>query len=388
MLNDIGVVMIGAGFMGQVHVEALRRVGVDIRGIMGADENESCTAAHRLGLPRGYRSFKEVLEDPGVDSVHLGVPNHLHLPMAREAILAGKHVLCEKPLAMNSAESAELVQLAKDHPNLATGVNYNVRFYPLCHQARAMIRHNEVGRVFHITGSVAQDWLLYDTDFNWRVLADVGGALRAIGDIGSHWMDLIYFITGMEVEELCADHSIVHPIRKRSKVEVQTFSNTAIAEEDTEPVPVNTEDYGCLMMRLKGGAHACLWVSQVSPGHKCSIRFEIAGQETTLEWDSQRCEEMWVGRRNAASSLLQRDPAMLCDEARAVTSYPAGHAEGYPDTFKHAFKAFYERIDKGYFSVKPTYATFQDGHREIVLCEAVLRSFKENGWVKVPEINI
>src|SRR5947209_11763104 len=262
MLHDIRTAVVGAGFIGPVHVEALRRLGVSITGILGVDEKESLAARQKQGLPRAYKSIDEVLSDPAVQVVHLAVPNVLHFPLAKKVLQAGKHVLVEKPLAMNSKESGELVELARGK-KLAAAVCYNVRFYPLNLQARAMVRKGDVGTVFAINGSYAQDWLYYDTDYNWRVLADQGGELRAISDIGTHWMDLVTSITGLEVEAVFADLRTVHPVRNRPKGEVQTITGKTVAPAATEPVDSTTEGYGCVLLRFKGGARGSLWVSQV-----------------------------------------------------------------------------------------------------------------------------
>ena len=253
-LSEIGVAIIGTGFMGRVHVEALRRVGVTIRGILGSNAEKSKRAAAEFGLPRGYVGLDELLADRAVHAVHVNTPNRFHLPQAAAAIRAGKHVMCEKPLAMDRRESAELLRLAEEHPQLVAAVNYNNRFYPLCHEAREMVRRGEAGRIFHITGSIAQDWLLYATDYNWRVLAEEGGQLRALSDLGSHWLDLIHFITGLEVEAVLAECLTVHPIRRRPKGEVETFTNKLTSEAVTEPVAVTTDDFGAVLIRFAGGA--------------------------------------------------------------------------------------------------------------------------------------
>ena len=380
--SRIGVAMIGTGFMAQVHIEALRRVGVTIVGVLGSSLERSRIAADRFGLARAFETWEQVLEDPSVHAVHLGVPNRLHLPMARTALRAGKHVLCEKPLAMNPIESSELVALAKQFPHLATAVNYNNRYYPLCIEAREAIARGDVGRVFHITGSVTQDWLLYDTDYNWRVLREEQGDLRALADIGAHWMDLMHFITRLEVESLCADFTTVHPVRHRPKGEVDTFTAIGSRPLSTEPITIQTEDYGAVMLRFRGGAHGCFFVSQVSPGRKYRVAFEIAGQERTLAWNSERCEEMWMGRRAEPNQTLMRDPSLLSAAARSASDYPGGHNEGYPDTFKMCFRDFYRTIEHGDLSA-PTFPTFADGHRDVLLCEAIRQSHETGGWVQM-----
>ncbi len=382
-MERLGVAVLGAGFIGPVHVEALRRMGARVLGILGVDERESRQAAESLGLEKAYRSFDEVLSDREVEGVHIATPNRLHFDMARAALRTGKHVLCEKPLAMNSRESAELVELAKESGR-AAGVNYNIRFYPLCLEARERVRKGDVGEVYSVCGSYAQDWLFHPMDYNWRVLAEEGGELRAIADIGTHWLDLIHHITGLEVEALCADLKTAHPVRQRPKGEVQTFrSREESAVIATEPVNISTEDYGCVVLRFRGGGRGCLWVSQVTAGRKNCLRYEIAGSKQALAWSSEQPNELWIGHRDSANQLLMRDPALISESARHFTGFPGGHNEGFPDTFKQCFRAFYSYIRAGDFSAPATFPTFADGHREIVLCEAILKSYREGRWVEV-----
>jgi predicted dehydrogenase len=379
----IGAAVVGAGFMGGVHTEGLRRAGVDVVGAMGVSPEETKGFVAAQGLSKGYGSLDELLADPAVQSVHIVTPNRLHHGMARAVLEAGKHVFCEKPLAMNSKETSELVALAKAHPKQAAAVNYNIRFYPLNLEARERVRGGQIGKVHHVAGSYVQDWLLLDTDYNWRVLAEEGGELRAVADIGTHWLDLVHAITGLEAEAVCADLLVVHPVRKRPKGEVETFSGKLGSEMETEPVDITTEDYGSILIHFKGGARGTLWVSQVTAGRKNCLRYEIAGEKAALEWVSENPEVLWIGQRAEPNQVLMRDPSLLSAPARAAVGVPGGHAEGYPDTFKQHFRAFYGYIEKGDFSATPPFATFKDGHREVVLCEAVLESHKKRGWVDV-----
>jgi len=381
-MYDIGVAVVGAGFIGPVHVEALRRLGLPVRGILGCDAAESERAMKSLGLPRAYQSLDEVLADPTVQSVHLAVPNVLHYEFAKRAILAGKHVICEKPLAMAATQSAELVELAKGR-RLAAGVCYNVRFYPLNLEARDRIARGDLGRIFAVNGSYAQDWLLHETDYNWRVLADQGGQLRAVADIGTHWMDLIGSVTGLEIEAVMADLATVHPVRQRPKGEVETFSGKLGAPRATEPVAITTDDYGCILFRFRGGARGSLWVSQVTAGRKNCIRYEIAGAGGSVAWNSESPNELWIGHRDQPNETLVRDPALLGSLARAYANYPGGHNEGFPDAFKQCFRSFYNYIAAGDYAAPPMFPTFAQGHREVVLCDAILESHRRQAWVTV-----
>ncbi|MEZ6063163.1 MAG: Gfo/Idh/MocA family oxidoreductase [Planctomycetaceae bacterium] len=379
-MTSSGTAIIGTGFMGWVHLEALRRIGVPVVGVLGSGQQKSEDFAACLGVPRAYASFDEVLADDNVTTVHINTPNRTHFEMAKAALEAGRHVLCEKPLAMTSAESAALVQIADRHPRQAAAVNYNIRFYPMCMEARERIRRGDSGRLFNVTGSYVQDWLLHDTDYNWRVLAEAGGELRAVADIGTHWLDLVQFITGLKIESVCADLQTVHPVRRRPKGEVQTFSSGSAGE--TEPVGISTDDYGCVMLRFAGGAHGVLHVSQVTAGRKNCLRFEISAQQQALAWNSEQLNELWIGHRDRANEVLPRDPSLLTDAAKACASYPGGHNEGYDDSFKQCFRSFYNYIEAADFSADPPFATFRDGHREIVLCEAILQSHRERKWVE------
>jgi len=380
-MHHLKAAVVGAGFIGPVHVEALRRLGITVAGILGCDQAESQSAQKKLGLPKAYRDLDEILSDASVDSVHLAVPNVLHYDFAKRALGAGKHVMCEKPLAMNSAETAELVELAKSKGAVA-GVCYNLRFYPLNLHARDLVARGELGEIYAVNGSYVQDWLLYDTDYNWRVLADQGGALRAIADIGTHWMDLVLSIGGLEVEELLADLKTVHPVRKRPKGEVETFTGKMKQEIETEPVEITTEDYGAVMFRFHGGARGTLYVSQVTAGRKNCLRYEISGAKAALAFDSESPNELWIGHRAKPSERLLRDPSLLADTPRIFTDYPGGHNEGFPDAFKQCFRAFYRSV-AGQDDGRPMYPTFAEGHREVVLCEAILQSHQQGGWVAV-----
>lgn len=384
--SELTAAIVGTGFIGPVHLEALRRAGVGVAGILGSSKEKSLEAATRLGLMRGYADFDAVLADELVDVVHLTTPNRFHFEQAAAALRAGKHAMCEKPLAMNSRETAQLVQIAADSGCLA-GVCYNVRYYPLNLEAAERIRSGTTGDIFHIFGSYVQDWLFHPTDFNWRVLAEDGGELRAVADIGTHWLDLIQFIADRNVDAVCADLATVFPQRQRPVGGVETFSGKLNKTVATASVPITTDDYGSLLLRFDGGARGVVTVSQVTAGRKNCIRYELAGSNEALAWNSERPNELWIGHRDIPNELLIRDPALLSAAARRHAHYPGGHNEGFPDTFKQLFIAFYDYIAAGDFTDLPTYPTFADGHREVLLCEAVLKSHRERRWVTLEELS-
>jgi predicted dehydrogenase len=379
-MRPLRVAVIGAGFIGPVHVEAIRRLGHVVAGVLGPTPARSQAVAAAWGVPRAYASLDDLLDDDSIHVVHIASPNRCHFEQARRALLAGKHVICEKPLALTSAETAELVDLARGASGVAA-VCYNVRFYPLCLEARQRRLAGDLGPIYHVTGSYLQDWLLFDTDFNWRVQVETGGELRAVADIGTHWLDLIAFVTGLEVEAVCADLRTVHSTRFAPPAgSVETFQSAAAATR--QPVSVRTDDYGSILLRFRGGARGALTVSQVVAGRKNCIRFDIAGARASLAWDSEEPNTMLIGHRDRPNELLTRDPALLAPECRPFAAYPGGHAEGFPDTFKQLFRAVYETIETGATGALP-FPTFADGHREVQLGEAILKSHRESRWVDV-----
>lgn len=376
-----GAALIGGGFIGPVHAEALRRVGVPVVGLLGSSPDRARPLAERLGIPRVYRDLDGLLADPEVGSVHVASPNAAHFEQARRCLEAGKHVVCEKPLATTSAETGELVALAATRPRLAAAVNYNVRSYPACLEMRARVARGDVGRVLSVTGSYAQDWLLLPTDYNWRVEPDGGTNLRAVADIGTHWMDLAQFVAGSPIDEVMADLATFLPERRRPTGGSATFAGPADRAE-TEPVRVETEDYGAVLLRFRGGARGVFHVSQMDAGRKNRLTIEVAGTEAALAWDSEQPESLWIGRRGRPNEILMRDPALLTPEASAASHYPGGHAEGFPDTFKGLALSVYGWIASG-GGGEPPFPTFADGHRELALCEAIARSSARGAWERV-----
>jgi predicted dehydrogenase len=376
VIGELRAGVVGTGFIGAVHVEALRRLGVDVAGVVGS-------SAERAGgkrLARVYESYEELLADAQVDVVHLTTPNHLHHPQVKQALEARKHVVCEKPLAMTSEQSAELVELA-ERSGLVHCTNFNIRFYPQVQQARALVEGGSVGAVWNVHGGYLQDWLLLPTDWNWRLEPEKGGELRAVGDIGSHWLDLLQFVTGLRVEALLADLATTIPVRRRPAREIETFA--AADDVEREDAPMRTEDLAHILLRFEEGARGALVVSQVSAGRKNSLRFEIDGSSGALAWDSERPEELWLGHRGKPNETLLRDPALFAPEARSRTLLPAGHAEGFAETFRELYRAVYTAVAAGAVPDEPDYPTFADGHWENLLGDAVALSNRERRWVEV-----
>jgi predicted dehydrogenase len=375
----VGAAIIGLGFVGKAHLEALRRLAIPVRGILGSSPERGREAARELRSERAYNSLDELVHDTAVNVVHVCTPNYVHHDQAKAALVAGKHVMCEKPLAMNTGESQSLIELSRKL-KLVGGVTYNLRYYPLCHEARSMVQRGLIGEPRLIHGSFLQDWLLYPTDWNWRLQPELGGDMRVVADIGTHWLDLLTWITGKKVTELCADLATVNPVRKRPRGRVQTFQQST---GETDDFKVTTDDYASIMLHFEGGAHGVCTVSQVSAGRKTRLWFEVDGSEGSLAWNSEDPNTLWVGHRREPNQQLIKDPSLMSPAARGYAAYPGGHAEGYPDTFVQLFKDFYAYIEAGDLSQARTFPTFETGHNEIRLCEAIAESANERRWVSL-----
>ena len=378
--SDIGTAVIGSGFIGTVHIEALRRIGVRVTGLLESSPELGARRAEELGMPRAYASLEDLLADDAVQVVHVTSPNELHHPQVRRILAAGRHVVCEKPLAMTSAESAELVALAAAS-GLVNAVNFNIRFYPLNQHVASLVREGGIGEVRLVTGRYFQDWLLYDTDWNWRLEKDQGGALRAVGDIGSHWLDLTGFLTGLRVEALMADLTTFIPVRQKPAGPVLTFSTDRAAE--TIPVEIHTEDVATILLRFEGGARGSVAISQLSPGRKNSLAYQIDGSSSAVAWDSEQPEQLWIGHRDRPNELLLRNPALMNRAGIAAARLPGGHVEGFADTFGAVFSAIYDDVLAGAPSGNRAYASFADGHEEMLVGDAVLESSRTGRWVEV-----
>jgi predicted dehydrogenase len=378
---SVRAAVIGAGFVGRAHIEALRRLAIPIQGVLGSSLARTQEACRSLGIARAYQSMEELAGDGSVDVVHVCTPNHLHFHETESSLRAGKHVMCEKPLAMNSQETAALVQLAQQQERVGA-VTYNLRYYPLCQEARALVQKGVIGEPWIVHGTYLQDWLLYPTDWNWRLDPALGGTMRAVADIGTHWMDLIGWITGRRLTELCADLATVLPLRQKPKAPVETFQK--IADMATEPVVMSTDDYSSILLHFEGNLRGVLTVSQVSAGRKNRMWFEIDGSEGSLAFNQEQPNVLWIGSRKEANRCLIKDPSLMSPEVRGYAAYPAGHAEGYPDTFVQLFRDLYGYIAAGDFKAPRTFPTFETGHHEVKLCELIAESARERRWVAVP----
>jgi predicted dehydrogenase len=379
-LADIGAAVIGTGFIGTVHVEQLRRIGVDVRGVLGSTPERGRARADALSVPHAYGSLEDVLADDRVDVVHVTSPNHLHVPQASAILAAGKHVVCEKPLAMTAVESRGLVEQARNS-GLVNAVNFNIRFYPLNQDARERVAAGDLGEVRFVTGHYFQDWLLHDTDWNWRLEPEQGGALRAVGDIGSHWLDLMAFVTGQPIVSVMADLGTYVTARQQPTGPVETFSTERSAH--TVSRAMGTEDVAMLLLRFANGARGSVAVSQISAGRKNSLQWEIDGSDGAAWWDSETPDHLNLGHRDRPNEVLLRNPALMGEAGRAAAALPGGHVEGFGDTFGALFRAIYRDVQAGRPNPNPPYADFAAGHDEMLVNDAVARSAAEARWVDV-----
>ena len=327
--------------------------------------------------------MEALLAHPGLQVVHNCTPNHLHAQINRQILAAGLHVFSEKPLCMTAEEARELVALAA-RAGVVHGVSFVYRQFAMVQQAAAMIRHGEVGRIFAAHGSYLQDWMLLETDYNWRVDSAQGGASRTVADIGSHWCDTVQFMTGRRIVEVMADLSIVWPTRKAPVNGKATFS--AVHEAQAyETRPVDTEDFGSVLLRFDDGSKGSVIVSQVSAGRKNRLAVEINGSLCSLAWDQEVPQRLWIGHREQPDRLLSDDPSLLRPEIADSAHYPGGHIEGWPDAFKNMMGHFYQAVRAGKMPAAGArrFAAFDDGADVMYIIEAIVKSHQEQRWVSV-----
>lgn len=377
----INVGIIGSGFIGPVHIEALRRLGfVQVVALCDGTLEQAQEKAQALNIPHAYGNVEELLAHPDLHVVHNCTPNHLHAQINRQILRAGKHVFSEKPLCMTPEEAHELVELA-EQAGVVHGVSFVYRQFAMVRQAQSMVREGSLGRLFASHGSYLQDWMLLDTDYNWRVDAALGGASRAVADIGSHWCDTVQFITGRRIVEVMADLSIVWPTRKAN-----VAGNSTFTQEDSavfENKAVTTEDFGSVLFRFDDGSKGCFSVSQVSAGRKNRLSFEINGSEKSVAWDQEVPQQLWIGHRSQANQTLSDDPGLMNRDAADSAHFPGGHIEGWPDAFKNMMAQFYRAVQAGVMPVKPLFATFYDGANVMYIIDAIVKSHQQQRWVSV-----
>lgn len=374
--------VIGLGFIGPAHVEALRRLpGVEVVAVAGSRPGTAEAKAAALGVPRAYGDWRDLVMDPDVQVVHNCAPNFLHYEINMAAIEAGKAIVSEKPLAMDAPQAATLHQRVKE-AGVIHAVCFNNRMYALTQEMRVRVARGDVGDVRLVHGTYLQDWLLYDTDYNWRVDPALGGAARAVGDIGSHWCDLAEFVTSLRITEVFADLVTFLPTRQKPRTHVEAFAGVGLEPEDFDEVEVTTEDCGLILLRFEKGARGACVLSQISAGRKNRLTLEVNGARGSLSWNLESLDELWLGHRDRPNELLPKDRSLLDPTSRRYAHYPTGHNEGYPDGFKNLFGEVYAAVrDGGKMPADPTWPTFEAGYRANAVMDAILQSAAEERWV-------
>jgi len=380
-MKKIKAGIIGTGYIGPAHIEALRRLGsVEVAVVAEANQQLAEAKARLLGIPKAYGDYKQMLADDDIDVIHNCTPNFMHLQVNKDILNAGKHCISEKPLGMNSRESAELVALA-EAKGLVNAVNFNYRYYPLVQQAKAMVGNGELGRVFAVQGCYMQDWLLYDTDWSWRLDPKMAGQSRVISDIGSHWFDLIQFVTGKRIARVFADLLTLYEYRKKPTVAIETFAGKELRPDQYENVKIDSEDYGHILLQFDDGTKGMTCITHVSSGRKNHIVFEVNGTQKSLWWDHERPNELMIGNRNQPNQLMLKDAVLMDGGVKDYAHYPAGHNEGYPSAVKNFCRNVYRYIAGE--SKEIDFATFADGHNADVIVEAVLKSHETGNWIEI-----
>ncbi len=383
-MTSIKAGIIGMGFIGVSHIDALRRVGfVKLAAVSDVNYDLAKRKADEYCIPKCCRTVNELLADPEIQVVHNCTPNNMHKEVNEKIIKAGKHIFSEKPLARTSDESADMLKLLAGYPGTVHGINFNYRMNPLVQEMKQKVRSGEIGVVKLVHGSYLQDWLLFDTDYNWRIEPEINGPSRCIADIGSHWMDAVQAVTGAKITEVCADLATTIPVRKKAKGQVETFASNTNAEY--EEMPVKTEDWGAVLIKLDNGVRGVFCVSEVSAGRKCHFDMEINGEKASLYWNQETADHMWMGFRDRDNSIVMRNPLLMAPEARQYTYLAAGHPEGWNDAMRNNVYSFYNFIKAGKVMGKDPcdFATFEDGHYIIRLSEAILKSNESRQWVKL-----
>jgi predicted dehydrogenase len=385
-MKRIGMGIVGLGFAGAHHIDTVRRLGyVDVVGVVGSSLASAKKKASEYNIPKAYGSYEELVADPDIQVVHNTSVNYLHTPVNLAAISRGKHLLSDKPLAMNSTEARQ-VRDAAIKAGIVHGVVFNYRGNPLVQQARLMISRGELGSIHFIHGEYLQDWLLEPRDYSWRLDPAKGGASVALGDIGSHWCDLAQHIAGLRIQSVLADLTTVVKTRQRPVVATETFqaSGTGVA---TEAVQIQGDDLASVLLKFENGAKGCVSVGQVCAGHKNDLWVEVSGQKSSLRWDQEKQNQLWSGLRHEASQMLPKDPALIDGSLRKYARLPGGHQEGWSDALRNVLEEFYAQVmteGKSRGTMSPLVATFEDGYRANRIVDSMLESHAAGGiWKRV-----
>src|SRR5579883_89375 len=385
-MKRIGMGLIGPGFVAAHHLDAVRRLGdVDIVAIAGSSQESAEKKARAYKVDRAYGDYKALIADPDIQVIHNTTPNYLHLPVTLAALEAGKHVISDKPLALNAQEGRKLRDAALA-AKVAHVVTFNYRGNPLVQQARGMIARGEIGALSFIHGFYFQDWMTTPNVYSWRSDPAKGGVTSALGDIGSHWCDVAEHISGMNIVSVLADLATVVPVRYSAGASAEAFSSTVAGER--RPVEVQAEDLASVLLRFENGARGCFSVGQVLPGHKNDLQIELNGRTSSLKWRQEEQNELWIGHYNKPNCMMAKDPSLIASDALPYVHLPGGHQESWADAFRNVIQDAYTWIrEGGHPEAKPApLPTFEDGYRSTCLIDAMLKSHAAGGvWTSVEQ---
>ena len=381
MAKLIKVGIIGAGGIGETHLEALRRIGgVEVTAICRRDRAEATSYAEKHAIPKVYTDYRELIDDKEVEVVHIATPNHLHYEQVIYALEAGKHVVCDKPLGVNVAQTAKMLSLAKEK-KLAHTLCYNHRFLPLIFHAREMVRRGDLGKLTLVRGYALGDFMLAISHIapnHWRTSPETVGLSKTMSVYGGHLLDLLQFISGLRVREIFADFGYVDPTKPGIAFDGQDF----VREKGGQ-----LEDHANLLLRFGNGIKGTVLLSEAAPGHKCEMFLELIGTEGCVAWNLQKINEIWIGCRTQPNRLLYKGFDLLYPEAQAIAAPPTWGQDGFSESFRQLFNAVYRYIGEGKYlqNVEPDFATFETGHYIELILQGMMNSVKQKRWQKIKE---
>ncbi len=381
MTKKFKVGILGLGYIGASHIDAVRRIpGCELAAIADTNIDYAKSKAELYGVAKYYGTLEELLKDPEIDVVHNCTPNHLHTSINTQIIEAGKHLFSEKPLSRTYAEAQELLKCAAAHPEVVCGVNFNYRLNPMVQEMRYRFNRGDLGKLLIANGAYQQDFLLHDTDYNWRLEPDICGISCAIADIGSHWMDAVQHVTGAKIVEVMADLNTFIPFRKKPLKQAETFTNNA--SDEYELREIKNEEYGAVLFRMDNGARGVYHVSEMSAGHGCCFGIELNGTECSMKWNQEENDRLWMGFRDGDNRYIIRNPNTMADEVRKHTGLAMGHPEGWNDAFCGNIRAYYDYLASDRKDA-PIFATLEDAAYIVRLTEAIVKSSNERRWIEV-----
>ncbi|MBN1672914.1 MAG: Gfo/Idh/MocA family oxidoreductase [Kiritimatiellae bacterium] len=376
----INIAVVGTGYIGPVHIECLSRIsGVKVVAVVDANLELARKTAARYNIEKTLEDYRDVLKDPDIHVIHNCTPNKYHYGITKEAMEKGKHVLSEKPLAMNQEEARELVEIAKKN-KIVTGIDFCYRYYPVVQEMAVRIRRGELGDVRMASGSYFQDWLSKETDFSWRLQRSESGESNITADLGSHWFDLVQFATGLKVAEVIGDFASLVPVRKKPKRQVVAFED--VKETATENFKAELEDYSAVLFRLSNGAPGSFTTSQACAGRKSDTEFQVYGSTCSYAWNHKHSTELWIGYRDKPNEVLIENPVLQDASTAKYAPLPAGHPTGYYEAVMHLFQDYYDALNGNDRSAVAR-PTFETGYEEMKIVDAVVASNKKRQWVSV-----